>query len=66
MWRCPHFSRRCIQLVAFALNRRSKEPSRTQRLRFLLSYLGKERVDAEVRRWVARVLQRSARKNKGR
>lgn len=64
--RLQHFSRGGFQRDLDALNRRSKEPSRTQRLRFLLSYLGKERVDAEVRRWVARVLKRSARKNKGR
>ena len=49
-----------------ALNRRSDAPSRTQRLRFLLSYLGKERVDSEVRYWVLRVLKRSARKRRGR
>ena len=42
-----------------ALNRRSDAPRRTQRLRFLLLYLGKQRVDAEVRYWVARVARRS-------
>lgn len=47
-----------------ALNRHSQAPTRTQRLRFLLSYLGKDRVDAEARDWVRRVLKRSARKSK--
>lgn len=45
-----------------ALYRRSQPPSRSQRLRFLLAYLGKSKVDAQVRCWVARVLQRSDRK----
>lgn len=49
-----------------ALNRRSLEPSRTQRLRFLLAYLGKSEVDAQVRYWVKRVTRRTARKRKGR
>ena len=49
-----------------ALNRRSEPPSRTQRLRFLLSYLGKDRVDNEVRHWVRRVMKRSARKRQSR
>ena len=45
-----------------ALHRRSTPPSRTQRLRFMLHYLNKPRVDAEVRYWVTRVLRRSATK----
>lgn len=45
-----------------ALNRRSEAPRRTQRLRFILLYLGKARVDAEVRYWISRVGRRSARK----
>lgn len=45
-----------------ALNRHSRPPSRSQRLRFLLAYLGKNRVDAEVRNWVNRVVRRSAKK----
>lgn len=45
-----------------ALNRHSTAPRRTQRLRFILLYLGKERVDAEVRYWVGRVVRRSAKK----
>lgn len=45
-----------------ALQRRSPAPSRTQRLRFLLHYLNKSRVDAEARYWMARVLRRSASK----
>ena len=45
-----------------ALQRRSPTPSRSQRLRFLLNYLNKSRVDAEVRYWVTRVLRRSAAK----
>ena len=49
-----------------ALNRRSLPPSRTQRLRFLLAYLGKSKVDAQVRYWVRRVARRSASKRKGR
>lgn len=49
-----------------ALNRRSEPPSRTQRLRFLLSYLGKDRVDGQVRQWVQRVMKRSAKKRQRR
>lgn len=49
-----------------ALNRRSQAPSRTQRLRFLLTYLGKSEVDAQVRYWATRVTRRSASKRKGR
>ncbi|SES23390.1 lipopolysaccharide kinase InaA family protein [Halopseudomonas bauzanensis] len=49
-----------------ALNRRSRAPSRTQRLRFLLTYLGKSRVDAEVRYWARRVTRRTAKKSKRR
>ena len=45
-----------------ALHRRSVPPSRTQRLRFMLHYLNKPRVDAEVRDWVTRVLSRAANK----
>ena len=45
-----------------ALHRHSKPPSRSQRLRFLLHYLNKSRVDADVRYWVTRVLHRSAAK----
>ena len=47
-----------------ALNRRSRVLSRTQRLRFLLTYLGKSRVDAEARYWVRRVTRRTAKKSK--
>lgn len=47
-----------------ALYRRSQPPSRSQRLRFLLAYLGKSKVDMQVRYWVARVLHRSARKRR--
>lgn len=47
-----------------ALNRHSLVPSRTQRLRFLLTYLGKTQVDAEVRYWVRRVTRRTAKKSK--
>ena len=49
-----------------ALNRRSEPASRTQRLRFLLCYLGKDRVDSEVRRWVQRVMKRSVKKRQRR
>ena len=42
------------------LHRRSEVPSRTQRLRFVLAYLGRTRVDAQARDLIARVLQRSA------
>jgi hypothetical protein len=45
------------------LHRRSQPPSRSQRLRFLLSYLGKSKVDAQVRYWVTRLLRRSALKS---
>jgi|SRR5690606_21099083 len=45
-----------------ALNRRSLAPRRTQRLRFMLLYLGKSRVDAEVRYWINRVERRSSKK----
>lgn len=44
------------------LHRRSIAPSRTERLRFLLAYLGKRRVDAEVRKMVRLVLRRHRRK----
>lgn len=44
------------------LNRRSQPPSKSQRLRFLLAYLDKPTVDAQVRYWVARILRRTARK----
>ena len=49
-----------------ALNRHSLPPSRSQRLRFLLVYLGKDRVDSEVRYWARRVIQRSVRKRQRR
>lgn len=45
-----------------ALHRRSQPPSRSQRLHFLLAYLGTSKVDAQVRYIVARVLRRYARK----
>lgn len=41
-----------------ALDRRSAEPSRTQRLRFLLAYLNKTRIDAEVRAWIGRIARK--------
>tara|TARA_Y100000758_G_scaffold25938_1_gene17458 strand:+ start:668 stop:1441 length:774 start_codon:yes stop_codon:yes gene_type:complete len=44
------------------LHRRSAEPSRSQRLRFILAYLGKARVDAEARSFINRLLQRTASK----
>lgn len=47
-----------------ALNRHSSAPSRTERLRFIMVYLGKDRVDTEVRYWVRRLVQRSARKSR--
>ena len=62
--RFQRFSRRGQERDLDALNRRSEAPSRTQRLRFMLSYLGKSRVDGEVRHWVQRVLKRSARKRR--
>lgn len=46
-----------------ALNRRSEPTSRTQRLRFLLSYLGKHRVDSQARYWVHQVIKRSTKKS---
>ena len=49
-----------------ALNRRSPGLSRSQRLRFLLVYLDKNEVDNEVRYWVRRVMQRSAKKERKR
>lgn len=49
-----------------ALNRRSTVLSRSQRLRFLLVYLGKDEVDNEVRSWVRRVMQRSVKKQRKR
>lgn len=49
-----------------ALNRRSPALSRSQRLRFLLVYLDKNEVDNEVRYWVRRVMQRSAKKERKR
>lgn len=64
--RLQPFSRRGRERDLDALNRRSQAPSRTQRLRFMLSYLGKSRVDGEARRWVQRVLKRSAKKHQRR
>lgn len=48
-----------------ALHRSSLAPSRTQRLRFLLAYLGKSRVDREAREWVSRLERRAAGRRKG-
>lgn len=45
-------------------NRRSNVPSRSQRLRFLLAYLGKQRVDQEVRDWASLVQRRTQYKAK--
>lgn len=42
------------------LHRRSAEPSRSQRLRFVLAYMGKTRLDNEARDFITRLLQRSA------
>lgn len=47
-----------------ALNRRSVSLSQTQRLRFLLAYLGKSRVDKLTRHWAERVIRRSSRKRR--
>ncbi|SDT94099.1 lipopolysaccharide kinase InaA family protein [Halopseudomonas salegens] len=44
------------------LHRRSPVFSRTQRLRFLLAYLGSERVNAEARRWVRDIRRMQERK----
>jgi hypothetical protein len=41
-----------------SLQRRSQAPSRTQRLRFLLAYLGRPRLDDEARRLLLRVTSR--------
>lgn len=40
------------------LQRRSNSPSRSERLRFLLSYLGIKRVNHEARQWIAEILAR--------
>lgn len=64
--RLQRFSRRGQERDLDALNRRSQAPSRTQRLRFLLTYLDKDRVDVQVRHWVRRVMRRSARKRQRR
>lgn len=45
-----------------ALHRRSDLPTRSERLRFLLAYLGKDRVDAEARRLVRLIVGRLRRK----
>jgi hypothetical protein len=44
------------------LCRRTPTPSRTQRLRFLLLYLDKQRVDKEARSWVGQIQKRIQRK----
>lgn len=48
------------------LHRRSVEPSRSQRLRFVLAYMGKPRVDAEARAFIGALLRRTAGKGKAR
>jgi hypothetical protein len=45
------------------LNRRTTQPTRTQRLSFLLAYLDKRKVDEEVRVWVRRINKRIQRKS---
>lgn len=45
-----------------SLSRRSLQPSRTDRLRFLLAYLNKSCLDQEVRRWVGQINKRILRK----
>lgn len=45
------------------LHRRSEVPSRSERLRFMLAYLGKERVDAEVRKLVRLIFHRHKHKS---
>jgi len=48
------------------LHRRSLVPSRTQRLRFVLAYLGKPRLDAEARAFVRALARRTAGKRMNR
>lgn len=45
-----------------SLSRRSMQPSRTQRLRFLLKYLGKKELDTEARWWITQIQKRILRK----
>lgn len=45
------------------LHRRSELPSRSERLRFMLAYFGKEQVDAEVRRLIRLILLRHRKKS---
>lgn len=47
------------------LSRRTPWVSKTERLRFLLVYLGKDRVDKTVRRAINFILKRSERKSRG-
>lgn len=44
------------------LSRRTVQPSRTERLSFLLAYLDKQRLDKEARGWVRRINKRIQRK----
>ena len=57
------FGRRDFVRELTTLHRRSPQFSRTQRLRFLLAYLGAARATPEVRRWVKAILREQARKD---
>ena len=60
------FGRRDLIRDLETLHRRSKEPTRSQRLRFVLAYMGKSRVDTEARTFISELLRRTAGKGKGR
>ena len=60
------FGRRDLIRDLETLHRRSKEPTRSQRLRFVLAYMGKSRVDTDARTFISELLRRTAGKGKGR
>lgn len=57
------FGRRDFVSELTTLHRRSPAFSRTQRLRFLLAYIGQERVNADTRRWVSDITRLQIRKD---
>lgn len=57
------FGRRDFVRELTTLHRRSPAFSRTQRLRFLLAYVGAEGVNAEVRRWIREIGRLQTRKD---
>lgn len=60
------FGRRDFVRDLETLHRRSLIPSRTQRLRFLLGYLGQSQLDDEDRQWVEKIVLRGRGKGRSR